>query len=84
MRVRIEASEQLGVLRMRQLTGRIGVSSSTIYDWMNPRSPRYDSSFPRPIKLGVASVGWLVADIQMWIEGKAAKRYCENLISKRD
>lgn len=68
--------DHMCVLRMRHLTGRVGVSSSTIYDWMNPKSPRYDSSFPRPIKLGASSVGWLASDVQIWIESRAAMRQC--------
>lgn len=59
------------VLRKRHLTEQIGVGGSTIYDWMNPRSPRYDSTFPKPIKLGKAAVGWLAGDIFRWLESRA-------------
>ncbi|WP_277619419.1 hypothetical protein [Aeromonas hydrophila] len=24
------------------------MSRSTFYDWLNPKSPRYDPTFPRP------------------------------------
>ena len=30
--------------------------------------------FPRPIRLGEHSVGWLVADIELWLAGKVAER----------
>ncbi|MGL6320344.1 AlpA family phage regulatory protein [Aeromonas hydrophila] len=30
------------VLRIKDLIAKIGIARSTIYDWMNPKSPRYD------------------------------------------
>lgn len=39
------------VLRFKQVLERVGLSRSTIYDRMNPASPRYDSSFPKPMKM---------------------------------
>lgn len=62
----IGASE-IRILRLRQLSERIGLSRSTIYDRMNPRSPRYDESFPRPIYLGGAAIGWVQDDIDTWL-----------------
>lgn len=60
------------VLRMRQVTDRLGLGRSTIYDRMNPKSPRYDSSFPRPISMGCSAVGWLESDICHWIDLRVA------------
>lgn len=60
------------VLRCRQVRDRLGVGNSTIYDWMNERSPRYDRTFPKPFKLGASAVGWLESDISRWIEAKVA------------
>ncbi|MFV0265377.1 MAG: AlpA family phage regulatory protein, partial [Kluyvera sp.] len=28
------------ILRMRALTAKLGIARSTIYDWLNPKSPR--------------------------------------------
>lgn len=61
------SKKPLKILRLRQLQERIGLARSTVYDRMNPRSPRYDATFPRPIKLGVGSVGWIEAEIDQWI-----------------
>ena len=58
---------KLRILRIRQLRECIGLSRSTIYDRLNPMSPRYDSTFPRPIKLGKFAVGWVEEDIHRWI-----------------
>lgn len=60
----------LRILRMRQLRERLGLSTSTIYDRLNPMSPRYDCSFPRPIKLGASAVGWIEEDVCRWIESR--------------
>ncbi|MDD0973201.1 MULTISPECIES: helix-turn-helix transcriptional regulator [Pseudomonas] len=62
------------VLRIKQVIGRLGVARSTIYDWMNPRSPRHDQEFPLPIRLssvtGRGAIGWLESDICRWIESR--------------
>lgn len=58
----------LNVIRRRQLEARLGLSRSTIYDKINPRSPRYDASFPTPIRLGNgAAVGWLAHEVEDWL-----------------
>lgn len=65
--------QMLRILRMRQLRERLGLSTSTIYDRLNPMSPRYDFSFPRPIKLGASAVGWIEEDVCRWIESRIAE-----------
>lgn len=58
----------LTILRRRDLEARIGLSRSTLYDRLNPRSPRYDASFPTPIRLGNgAAVGWLAHEVDDWL-----------------
>lgn len=58
----------LRILRRRDLEQRVGLSRSTIYDKINPNSPRYDASFPRPIHLGGgAAVGWLAHEVDDWL-----------------
>ena len=56
------------ILRLKQLTERIGLGRSTIYDRMDAKSPRYDETFPKPIKLGAAVIGWIDSEITTWIE----------------
>ncbi|PIB50725.1 AlpA family transcriptional regulator [Pseudomonas sp. 2995-1] len=56
------------VLRLKQLSERIGLGRSTIYDRMDAQSPRYDATFPKPIKLGAAAIGWIDSEITTWIE----------------
>ncbi|MFZ6647158.1 helix-turn-helix transcriptional regulator [Undibacterium sp. TJN25] len=62
----------LKILRLKQLQMRIQQSRSTIYDRLNPKSPRFDSKFPRPIKLSALSIGWIVAETDEWLIGRIA------------
>lgn len=58
----------LTVLRRRDLEIRLRLSRSTIYDKINPQSPRYDPSFPKPIHLGRGiAVGWLEHEVTDWL-----------------
>ncbi|MGU1716076.1 helix-turn-helix transcriptional regulator [Pseudomonas aeruginosa] len=55
------------ILRLRQVQERTGLSRSTIYDRININSPRYDQTFPRPVKIGLSAVGWLEESVNDWI-----------------
>ncbi len=61
----------LTILRRRDLEARLKLSRSTIYDKINPESPRYDEGFPRPIRLGNGSaVGWIESEVEDWLRGR--------------
>ena len=62
------------VLRIKQLISMVGLAKSTIYDYLDPKSPRHDPSFPKPIKLGASAVGWLENEVQRWLLQKASAR----------
>ena len=58
----------LAILRRKQLEARTGLARSTLYDRINPKSPRYDPTFPKPIDLGGGrAVGWLEHEVDAWI-----------------
>ncbi|HIE5821724.1 AlpA family phage regulatory protein [Pseudomonas aeruginosa] len=61
---------EIRILRVRQVQDRTGLGRSTIYDRLNPKSPRFDASFPKPFSLGGTSVGWLETDVVEWIQRK--------------
>lgn len=56
--------------RMPAAVKKIGLSRSTIYGRLNPRSPSYDATFPRPINLGGAAVAWFEEDLDEWLMSK--------------
>ena len=61
----------LSILRRRDLEARLRLSRSTIYDKINPGSPRYDATFPKPIRLGNGSaVGWIESEVEIWLRGR--------------
>ncbi|GAA0711930.1 MULTISPECIES: AlpA family phage regulatory protein [Halomonadaceae] len=60
------------VLRMKQMTQKLSISRSSIYEKMNPKSPRFDATFPKPIRLGAASVGWLENQVDEWLMSRQA------------
>jgi len=66
--------EPLRVIRMRFLPDRVGVCRAMIYEFLNERSPRYDPSFPRPIKLGPNCVGWIESEVELWIRTRMSLR----------
>lgn len=62
------------LLRRRAVEARTGLSRSGIYDRLNPLSPRFDASFPRPVKLGQHAIGFVEAEVDRWIQSLIAKR----------
>jgi prophage regulatory protein len=50
------------VIRMRELTARIGLSKSEIYRRIQ------SGTFVKPLSLGLRAVGWRESDIDAWLE----------------
>ncbi len=53
------------LLRLRDVTERTGLGSSTIYRYINA------GTFPAPVKIGGVTARWLESEIAAWIEGLA-------------
>lgn len=62
------------ILRISHLLQRISLSRAATYDRLNPKSRRYDATFPRPIRLGLNSVGWIESEVDAWIAKQADRR----------
>lgn len=65
----------LKILRRKELEQLSGLSRSTIYDKMNPKSSRYDKDFPKPVKLSLNAVGWFEQDILTWLKTRSVANY---------
>lgn len=64
----------LTILRRKQVEARTGLSRSAIYDKLNPKSPRYDATFPVQVGLGTGAVGWLESEINDWLLARVNER----------
>lgn len=60
------------VLRGKQVDFRLGISRSARYEKLDPSSPRYDPTFPKPISLGASSIGFLEHEVDTWIQSRIA------------
>lgn len=56
------------ILRKPQVQDKVGKSDATIY------REEMAGRFPKRIKLGANSVGWLESEVDEWIKEKAAAR----------
>lgn len=65
------SNQPLRILRMAELTALLGISRSSIYEKLNPKSRYYDADFPKPIRLGAASVGWRSNSVDEWIASRS-------------
>lgn len=64
------------IIRRAQLEKKLGLSRSTIYAKLKPNPKRpsdYDPTFPRPIPIGAKAVGWILEDVDIWLDAQAAK-----------
>lgn len=52
------------ILRLHEVCKLTGLSRSSIYLKVSV------SEFPKPIKLGLRSVGWIEAEVAAWIEAR--------------
>ncbi len=55
------------VLRQHELVRLTGLSRSTLADFQNPKSPRFDATFPAKVRLGVRAVGWFLEEVLDWL-----------------
>jgi prophage regulatory protein len=55
-------------LRMPTVTELFGLSKNAIYDRLNPKSPRHDPSFPKPVKLGSHSVAFVESEVHAYMQ----------------
>jgi prophage regulatory protein len=56
------------IIRKPELFNKVPVSDPTVWRWEKA------GSFPRRIKLGGNSVGWILSEVDEWLEKKAAAR----------
>jgi len=63
------------MLRISDVKARTGLSRSTIYSKLDPKSSAYDPTFPKQIKLGVRAVAWLEEEVDTWLQQQVMMRH---------
>jgi len=63
-----EVRGTLAVLRRRQVESRVGLRRTTIYKLVA------SGKFPKPVRLGARSVGWLSHEVDRWLADRIAAR----------
>lgn len=56
------------ILRCKEVEKKLSIGHSKIYRMIE------ENQFPRPIKLGPKSVGWLESEIDEWVQEKIDER----------
>tara|TARA_A200000159_G_scaffold40646_1_gene37254 strand:+ start:3287 stop:3502 length:216 start_codon:yes stop_codon:yes gene_type:complete len=56
------------IIRLKDVLRLTGLSRTTLYEKLNPRSSRYDPSFPKRVSLGERAVGWKLQEVEEWID----------------
>ena len=54
------------ILRLREVVDLTTISKSRLYVLM----AHEEDAFPRPIKLGIRSVGWRKAEVEAWLDAR--------------
>ncbi|MFV5367354.1 AlpA family phage regulatory protein [Acinetobacter junii] len=65
---------QYQIFNIKTVIEITGISRSTIYEIIDPKSSYYDPNFPKPISLTKNRIGWVSKEIYDWIESKIAQR----------
>ena len=65
-----EHARPLQILRPREAARKVDASISTLYRWVG--DPAFD--FPKPIRLGANSSGFLEHELDAWLKNRIAER----------
>lgn len=58
------------IVRSKDFRKTFGIPDSTRADWEDPKSRRFDPSFPKKINLGLRSVGYYYSDVIAWLDSR--------------
>lgn len=64
----------INVLKARAASKKVGKGLSSFWAVQNENSRYFDPSFPKKIRCGMRSVGWIEQELDEWIARQAAQR----------
>lgn len=56
------------VVRMQKVKEMTGLAHSTLFAKYDPSSPCFDPTFPKRVRLGLRSVGWIESEVMDWVQ----------------
>ena len=62
------------ILNIQQVIECTGLSRSTIYELINPKSKYFDATVPKQLNLTINRVGWVAKEINDWLASKIEQR----------
>jgi len=62
--------ENQQIIRDCKMPQVLQISRGSLADIQNPISPRFDPTFPKKIKIGVRSAGYLLNEVSTWLESR--------------
>lgn len=68
-------------VNVKEVAVLIGVSKSTVYEYIKPTSPSYKKDFPRPFRFSDDGAGpsrWTLESIQEWVENRSKQSKGDN------
>lgn len=76
LKINVAEKKSLNMLRISQVEKMVGIKKSTIYDWLDETSPRYDPTFPKQVLLreGGRAVRWYEHQIEEWLASRQCKQ----------
>jgi prophage regulatory protein len=67
----------LRVIRRAEVQARLGIGRSTLYSYLNERSPNYLPTFPKPIRIGT-TVGFIEHELDAFVTSRMKAREAES------
>lgn len=58
------------IVRAKEIRKLTGIPNSTRADKENPKSPRFDPTWPKKIRLGARSTGYFLDEVLAWLESQ--------------
>ena len=62
------------IINIKEVIQFTSISRAKIYEMINVDSKYHDPTFPKPVRLSEARIGWVALEVHQWIEEKIQSR----------
>jgi prophage regulatory protein len=70
----ITTTTPLKILKVHEVLEMTSLSRATHFAKLNEKSKSYDPDYPKPLKLGARSVGYVEQEVINWLQAKMEAR----------